>query len=207
MTTDDTGPEKELAAAMSAALAELGPVHRNKRNPHYRSTYADLAAVVEAIRGPATRNGIAWSHTTNINSEGWIVVITTIIHAGGGYRTHAFPAKPSKTDPQSIAGVISYGMRYGLLQAFGLPTSDDRDGEPRRRPSSASGARAVGGLGLAEAAAKLDALGLAVEAVDKWREAQGRPTLRDLDDRQRATLIEFLGSSDHIRDQIKNADG
>ena len=57
------------------------------------------------------------------------------------------------------------------------------------------------------AAAALQGMGLTVEAVDAWRGAQGRPTLSALDAQQRATLIEYLRSSDQIRSQIENPDG
>ena len=123
--------EGQLAGALTAAQAALGPVRKNKRNPHYRSTYADLAAVCEAIREPATAAGLSWSHTTRQAGDGWIVIETTITHESGATRTHTFPARPTKSDPQSIAGIVSYGMRYGLIMAFGLATSDDADGQPR----------------------------------------------------------------------------
>ena len=200
--------EGQLAAALATAQSALGPVRKNKRNPHYRSTYADLAAVCEAIREPATSAGLSWSHTTRQGGDGWIVIDTTITHESGATRSHAFPARPAKHDPQSIAGIISYGMRYGLIMAFGLATSDDADGQPRRprRPSPSSSS--VGGMAMPAAADALGGLGLTVEAVDAWRAAQGRPGLAALDAQQRAQLVGYLRSSDQVRGQIAgNADG
>jgi hypothetical protein len=198
--------EGRIAAALAATQSALGPVRKNKRNPHYRSTYADLAAVCEAIREPATAAGLSWSHTTRQGADGWIVIETTITHESGATRVHTFPARPAKSDPQSIAGIVSYGMRYGLIMAFGLATSDDVDGQPRRgrQPARRSGSAEVD---MPAAAAALQSMGLTVEAVDAWRGAQGRPTLSALDAQQRATLIEYLRSSDQIRSQIENPDG
>lgn len=207
--THDTHAERRaLAAALAAAQSALGPVRKNKRNPHYRSTYADLAAVCEAIREPATAAGLSWSHTVEPGADGWITVVTEVMHEGGASRRHVFPARPAKADPQSIAGIVSYGMRYGLIMAFGLATSDDVDAEPRRsrRPVQTHRPDATGGVDLGFAADALGGMGLTVEQVDAWRRAQGRPALADLDPQQRATLIEYLRSSEPIRSQIVNVD-
>ena len=201
--------EGQLAGALTAAQAALGPVRKNKRNPHYRSTYADLAAVCEAIREPATAAGLSWSHTTRQAGDGWIVIETTITHESGATRTHTFPARPTKSDPQSIAGIVSYGMRYGLIMAFGLATSDDADGQPRRpRRADPPVRNPAGGVSMAAASSALGDLGLTVEGVDRWRASQGRPALSTLDDQQRAQLLAYLRSSDQARGQIaESVDG
>jgi hypothetical protein len=46
--TDD---RKELAAALVKAQASMGAAVKDSKNPHYRSSYASLSAVIDAVTG------------------------------------------------------------------------------------------------------------------------------------------------------------
>ena len=52
----------ELALALSKAQGQMESAKKDSTNPHFRSKYADLAAVVEAIKKPLTDNEIGRAH-------------------------------------------------------------------------------------------------------------------------------------------------
>jgi len=49
----------ELAAALAAAQGMMENAVMNRVNPHFKSKYADLAAVLSAARKPLSANGLA----------------------------------------------------------------------------------------------------------------------------------------------------
>ena len=48
----------ELAAALAKAQGQMEGAKKDSENPYFKSKYADLAAVVKAIRGPFSDNGL-----------------------------------------------------------------------------------------------------------------------------------------------------
>ncbi|MHC5731862.1 MAG: ERF family protein, partial [Nostoc sp.] len=40
---------QKLISALIKAKAEFQPIHKNKTNPHYKSKYADLDSVLDAV--------------------------------------------------------------------------------------------------------------------------------------------------------------
>ena len=49
---------KQIATALVKAQKEFGPALKSSTNPHFRSRYADLATVVEAVIDALNNNGI-----------------------------------------------------------------------------------------------------------------------------------------------------
>ena len=49
----------KLAAALASAQAEMSPAKKNATNPHFRSTYADLASLHDASRAALGKHGLA----------------------------------------------------------------------------------------------------------------------------------------------------
>ncbi len=58
--------EPSLIGALAAALPELESAKKNKANPAFKSKYADLAAVIEAIE-PVTKHGLWYRQHTHEN--------------------------------------------------------------------------------------------------------------------------------------------
>ena len=48
----------ELVKALVAARKEIGAAKKGSENPHFRSKYADLSAVIDAVKQPR-RNSFA----------------------------------------------------------------------------------------------------------------------------------------------------
>jgi hypothetical protein len=140
-----------VAAAMAKAQAAMGPAIKGTKNPHFRSTYADLSSVVEAIRGPLTEHGLCWTQAPAVDVQAGLVHVTTrIIHTSGQWVECTLSARPGRSgssadlSPQAVGSATTYLRRYGLQALCGLATDDD-DGEAaqgRQQPRVASRAPA-----------------------------------------------------------------
>jgi len=124
-----------VAAAMAKAQAAMGPAIKGAKNPHFRSTYADLSSVVEAIRVPLTEHGLCWTQAPAVDVQAGLVHVTTrIIHTSGQWVECTLSARPGRAgssadlSPQAVGSATTYLRRYGLQALCGLATDDD-DGE------------------------------------------------------------------------------
>jgi hypothetical protein len=52
---------KELALALHKAQREIKGALKDSTNPHFKSKYADLSSVIEAVKQPLSNNGIVYS--------------------------------------------------------------------------------------------------------------------------------------------------
>ena len=116
--------EPTLIGALAAALPELESAKTNKANPAFKSKYADLAAVIEAIE-PVTKHGLWYRQHTHENDSG-VMVETFYIHTSGEQMSAGCVFMPAtKKDAQGFGSALTYARRYGLQTAFGLATEDD----------------------------------------------------------------------------------
>jgi len=115
----------KLAAALSKAQSVLKGAKADSTNPFFKSSYADLESVWDAIRGPLTDNGLSVTQTTDVTEFG-PVLVTTLIHSSGQWISGRYPlisAKPN--DPQALGSATSYARRYTLAAIMGVYQSDD----------------------------------------------------------------------------------
>lgn len=114
-----------LAAALLKAQKAMSSALKDATNPYYKSSYADLKAVIEAIKEPLNSNGIAFLQAVNGDHE-FPSIETMLLHESGQFlcsRTPVFCSKPK--DPQAFGSGITYSKRYALQAILGLPTKDD----------------------------------------------------------------------------------
>ena len=120
----------ELAAALAAAQSTMGHAAKDGKNPHFKSSYATLASVIEAIREPLARQGIAY--TSLPSTEGLIVSVETrLIHKSGEWLSTTASAVVRDASAQVVGSAQTYLRRYGLQAICGLACEDD-DGEATR---------------------------------------------------------------------------
>ena len=118
---------ENLAKALSKMQSQLEGAKKKSKNPYYKSDYADLESVWEAIRKPLTDNGLSVVQFP-VNEEDKIGVETTILHESGESLTKSFYMRPVKNDPQAVGSLITYFRRYSLSAVCGIAPIDD-DGE------------------------------------------------------------------------------
>ena len=73
---------KDLFAALVKAQAQMGGAVRDSANPFFKSKYADLASVMEAIRPAFAANGLGFIQLIH-DAENSACVETMLIHESG----------------------------------------------------------------------------------------------------------------------------
>jgi hypothetical protein len=121
-----------FAKAMVAAQMATEAVKKAASNPAFKSKYADLAHVVEAVVPALNANGICVLQSPSFDGE-LLSVTTTLLHESGARITNIFAVRPSKTDPQGLGSATTYARRYSLLAMTGAAPEDD-DGNSASGP-------------------------------------------------------------------------
>lgn len=116
----------KLAEALAAAQGEIVGAAKSKKNPHFQSRYADLAAVWEACRAPLAKHKLAVIQTTHHVGERW-VLRTTLAHISGEQISGDFPLAPTKPDMQGMMAALTYARRGGLAAMVGVAAEDEDD--------------------------------------------------------------------------------
>jgi hypothetical protein len=120
----------ELAAALSKAQGEMQAAIKDKINPFFKSSYADLGSVWDAARPVLSKYGLCIMQTTELVADGSrIVMVTTLAHTSGQWVKSYLPLNPSKNDSQGVGAALTYLRRYSLSAIVGVVCDDDDDGE------------------------------------------------------------------------------
>ena len=115
----------EIATALSKSQGELPAVLHNRDNSFFKSSYADLHAIMSTIRPSLARNGLSLSQFTKIGSNGEIVLHTRLRHSSGQWIETRSRIIPEKGDVQSYGRAVSYHRRYGIMSLIGITASND----------------------------------------------------------------------------------
>lgn len=120
-----------ILGALAIALPKLEAAKKNSNNPHFKSTYADLKAVIAAIY-PIAEYGL-WYRQVSHEVPGGVSIETFYIHASGELSAGCVFVPADKNNAQGYGSAQTYARRYGLQLAFGLATEDD-DGNAASAP-------------------------------------------------------------------------
>lgn len=140
----------QLGAALAKAQGEIQGAHKDKANPYFNSSYADLDSVWDACRRPLSENGLAvmqfptadireydaiCKETGDQIKETYAVVkvITKLVHSSGQWADSELEAESRDAGPQAIGSVITYLRRYLLQALVGVAPADD-DGNAGQKP-------------------------------------------------------------------------
>lgn len=142
-----------IAAALAKAQGEFKVVGYDSDNPHFKSKFASLAALVTATRPALTKNGIAVLQGALVpeTNEGVLVgfaVETLLAHTSGEWISVPVVVPVEKPSAQGAQSALSYGRRGGYAAALGIVTDEAEDdgesasnhsqtGRPAARPAPA----------------------------------------------------------------------
>lgn len=116
---------KELAGAMAKAQGQIKGALKDSANPFFKSKYADLASVVEAIREPLASHGLSYVQIAH-DHDSAAKIETVILHSSGEWLSCGAVSVPvSKADAQGFGSAMTYARRYSLSAAFGVAPEDD----------------------------------------------------------------------------------
>lgn len=129
----------EISKAMCSLQGAMQAAKKDKVNPHFKSSYADLTSVWEAIRQPLLDNGLCVLQDVTNASEG-VFVTTRVMHISGQWVEFGpFCIPVARENAQAIGAATSYAKRYALAAAIGVVAEVDDDGNlanenPPNRP-------------------------------------------------------------------------
>lgn len=124
----------EIGKALAGAFSEIDHATKNAANPHFKSTYANLAEVLDVVRATFKKHGLAVVQFPGpLIKEGdftKVAITTTIIHTSGEMMgtTMEMPVNADKNGritPHAVGSAITFGRRYALAAAAGITQEDD----------------------------------------------------------------------------------
>jgi hypothetical protein len=117
-----------LHQKLHRAKLAIGKVTKNANNPHFKKSYADLNAIIEAVEPILLENGLLLLQPIHGNS-----VCTQIIDVESGNMIESCMDLPTGLDPQKMGSAITYFRRYTLQSILSLQAVDD-DGHSASQP-------------------------------------------------------------------------
>jgi len=121
----DSGVINEIAAALAKSQGEFPRIGHNRDNSFFKSSYADLDAIIQTIKPTLSKHGLSITQFTRIGTTGEIVLHTRLIHASGQWMETRSRIIPEKGDVQSYGRAVSYHKRYALMGLLGVTASGD----------------------------------------------------------------------------------
>lgn len=113
-----------LASALLLFHKAMGKIAKTSTNPFFKSQYADLPSILDAIKEPLYDAGLVIVSIPD--GDG---LTTMLIHAESGeYISSIAIMRPTKNDPQSIGSAITYQRRYSIGSILNLNIDKDDDG-------------------------------------------------------------------------------
>lgn len=119
----------KISAALVIAQRAMAGAYKDAKNPFYKSNFASLNAVREAVTPALNSNGITVLQPMKFDANGRTIIETVLLHESGEFISSETPVIVSKAnDPQAEGSGQSYARRYGLQSLLSVGTTDD-DGE------------------------------------------------------------------------------
>ena len=118
---------KLITTALIAAKAQFKPIHKNKVNPHFKSKYATLDEILEAIAPALLANNLLLIQPTIVKDNS-TVLKTILIHAESGEQLESELTIPAITDPQKLGAAMTYYRRFSICSLLAIAPDDDDDG-------------------------------------------------------------------------------
>jgi hypothetical protein len=115
---------KNLAEAMAQAQGAMGAAIKGSSNPFFKSKYADLGSVIEAIKPHFAANGLSYVQFP-VSGESSVGVTTRLMHSSGEWLQQDYFIPLGKMDAQAAGSAITYARRYALQAIAGIPAEDD----------------------------------------------------------------------------------
>lgn len=114
----------EITKSLIGFHDEMGTISKDATNPFFKSTYATLSNILDAIKEPLSHNKLTFVQFP----DGKDGLTTRFMHESGEWMEATYEMTPAKNDPQGQGSVITYQRRYALGAILGLNIDVDDDG-------------------------------------------------------------------------------
>lgn len=126
-----------IAAALSKFRAGMEPIPKTSSNPFFKSKYADLEAIDEAIKENLWEQELTVvTMPDHIGVEPALTVL--LVHASGEWMEGTIPLSLVKAGPQDEGAAMTYMRRYATSAVLNLITDDDDDGNSASQPQDST---------------------------------------------------------------------
>lgn len=167
--------------ALAKAQSEIGVVFKDAVNPHFRSRYASLSAVLASVLPALNDNGFSVTQTPDYSPDDGTVFVYTVLRHEAGHVIEGTTRGPigKRRDIQSFGSCVTYLRRYALLAMLGIAVDDDTDGNQAaaRRTPPTTAAPVNAAQWSRKIAEVLKEHGLTVKDFNVWSVAKGRKPL------------------------------
>jgi hypothetical protein len=119
---------KNLYLKLAEVKREVGKVSKNSKNPHFKNTYADLNALIDAVEPILLEKGLLMLQPIQKGN-----VSTIIIDCESSETIESSIALPALQDPQKLGSAITYFRRYTLQSLLSLQAEDDDANKASRK--------------------------------------------------------------------------
>lgn len=119
---------KNLYLKLAEVKREVGKVSKNSKNPHFKNTYADLNALIDAVEPILLEKGLLMLQPI---AEG--KVCTVIFDVETELSIESSIKLPELSDPQKLGSAITYFRRYTLQSLLSLQAEDDDANKATRK--------------------------------------------------------------------------
>jgi hypothetical protein len=120
----------KIYAKIHAAKQEIGVVKKNAKNPHFKNTYADLNALIEAVEPILLEKGLILLQPIKDGK-----VFTQIIDIDNGEMIESSIELTPNLTSQALGSQITYYRRYQISSIL-LLMADDDDGQKASAPQA-----------------------------------------------------------------------
>jgi hypothetical protein len=118
----------ELAASLSKAQAEIHNPAFDSKNPHFKSSYASLAAVRNAVVPVLAKHGLSVLQDVISGLEG-ITCVNLLTHSSGQWiETEGITVPTDKQNAHGFGSASTYARRFSLMALACVVGDDDDDG-------------------------------------------------------------------------------
>jgi ERF superfamily len=115
-----------ITTALIAAKRLFSPIKKDGFNPHFKSRYATLDAVLDAISHALATNGLLITQPIVVRGDKQVLI--TILSLAGSWDTiESEMILPTVSDPQKLGSAISYYRRYAICSLLGITADEDDD--------------------------------------------------------------------------------
>lgn len=125
----------KIAPALLAAQKAITFAAKDATNPHFRNKYADLPAVVDAVKPALNEAGITFLQSATPSDSDKLHLVTRLLHSSGEWIEDTLVMPLPKQDPQGYGSAMTYARRYALAAITGLYQDDD-DGTAASGPAT-----------------------------------------------------------------------